>query len=180
MTRRSRKPPPWREKMQVGPASEEGRHIGPVVSEVQFDKIQALIQKGIDEGARLVAGGPGRPDGFNRGFYVRPTIFADVTNDMTIAREEIFGPVLSILPFEGEEDAVAMANDTRYGLTNYVQSQDPERRKRLARVLNSGMVEMNGGAPGSAPAARRARRQFEPARPSTALPRSVCQWRGAR
>jgi aldehyde dehydrogenase (NAD+) len=138
------------QKMQVGPASAAGRHMGPVVSEVQYGRVQALIEKGIAEGARLTAGGPGRPDGFNRGFFVRPTIFADVTNDMTIAQEEIFGPVLSILPFEGEEDAVAMANDTRYGLTNYVQSQDPERRKRLARVLNSGMVEMNGVSMGPA------------------------------
>jgi aldehyde dehydrogenase (NAD+) len=128
----------------VGPASEEGRHIGPVVNAVQFDKIQDLIQKGIDEGARLVAGGPGRPDGLNRGFFVRPTVFADVTNDMTIAREEIFGPVLSIIPFETEEEGLAIANDTPYGLTNYVQSQDPARLKRLALSLRSGMVEMNG------------------------------------
>ena len=128
----------------VGPASEEGRHIGPVVNAVQFGKIQDLIQNGIDEGARLVAGGTGRPEGFNRGFYVRPTVFADVTNDMTIAREEIFGPVLSIIPFDSEEDGVAMANDTDYGLTNYVQTQDGARANRLARQLRSGMVEMNG------------------------------------
>ena len=86
------------EKVTVGPASEEGRHIGPVVNELQWGKIQALIEKGIAEGAKLVAGGPGRPEGMNRGFYVRPTVFADVNNDMTIAREEIFGPVLSIIP----------------------------------------------------------------------------------
>ncbi|MEM6588525.1 MAG: aldehyde dehydrogenase family protein [Pseudomonadota bacterium] len=128
----------------VGPASEEGRHIGPVVNAVQFGKIQDLIQKGIDEGARLVAGGTGRPEGFNRGFYVRPTVFADVNNDMTIAREEIFGPVLSIIPFDTEEEGVAMANDTDYGLTNYVQTQDGARANRLARQLRSGMVEMNG------------------------------------
>ncbi|MCR9125036.1 MAG: aldehyde dehydrogenase family protein [Rhodobacteraceae bacterium] len=131
-------------KVTVGPASEDGRHIGPVVNEVQFNKIQALIQKGIDEGARLVAGGVGRPDGLNRGFYVKPTVFADVTNDMTIAREEIFGPVLSIMKFETEEEAVAIANDTPYGLTNYVQTQDGARANRMARVLRSGMVEMNG------------------------------------
>jgi aldehyde dehydrogenase (NAD+) len=131
-------------KVTVGPASEEGRHIGPVVNEVQFNKIQDLIQKGIDEGARLVAGGTGRPDGLNRGFYVKPTVFADVTNDMTIAQEEIFGPVLSILKFETEEEAVKIANDTVYGLTNYVQSSDGARRNRLARQLRSGMVEMNG------------------------------------
>ncbi|MDD9719278.1 aldehyde dehydrogenase family protein [Sulfitobacter sp. PR48] len=131
-------------KITVGPASEEGRHIGPVVNEVQFNKIQDLIQKGIDEGARLVAGGTGRPDGLNRGFFVKPTVFADVTPDMTIAREEIFGPVLSIMKFDTEEQAVEIANDTVYGLTNYVQSSDGTRRNRLARRLRSGMVEMNG------------------------------------
>jgi aldehyde dehydrogenase (NAD+) len=128
----------------VGPASEEGRHIGPVVNEVQWGKIQALIEKGIEEGAKLVAGGPGRPEGLNRGFYVRPTVFADVNNEMTIAREEIFGPVLSIIPFDTEEEAVEIANDTPYGLTNYVQTQDSARANRLATQLRSGMVEMNG------------------------------------
>jgi aldehyde dehydrogenase (NAD+) len=127
----------------VGPASEEGKHIGPVVSEVQFNKIQGLIEKGMSE-ARLVAGGLGRPDGLNRGYYVKPTVFADVTNDMTIAQEEIFGPVLSIIPFETEEEAVAIANDTPYGLTNYVQTQDDDLRRRVARRLRSGMVETNG------------------------------------
>ncbi|MGJ8605628.1 MAG: aldehyde dehydrogenase family protein [Marivita sp.] len=131
-------------KVSVGPASAEGRHIGPVVNAAQWHKIQDLIQKGIDEGARLVTGGVGRPEGLNKGFYVRPTVFADVTNDMTIAREEIFGPVLSIMKFDTEEDAVTIANDTVYGLTNYVQSQDAARRNRLARQLRSGMVEMNG------------------------------------
>ncbi|SHI02989.1 aldehyde dehydrogenase family protein [Marivita hallyeonensis] len=131
-------------KVTVGPASAEGRHMGPVVNATQWQKIQDLIQKGIEEGARLVAGGPGRPDGLNKGFYVRPTVFADVTNDMTIAREEIFGPVLSILKFDTEEEAVQIANDTPYGLTNYVQSSDGARRNRLARQLRSGMVEMNG------------------------------------
>jgi len=127
----------------VGPASEEGRHIGPVVSEVQFNKIQGLIEKGMSE-ARMVAGGLGRPDGLNRGYYVKPTVFADVTNDMTIAQEEIFGPVLSIIPFETEEEAVAIANDTPYGLTNYVQTDDDDKRRRVARRLRSGMVETNG------------------------------------
>ncbi|WP_323770580.1 aldehyde dehydrogenase family protein [Antarctobacter sp.] len=136
-------------KVTVGPASEAGRHIGPVVNGSQWEKIQALIEKGIAEGARLVAGGPGRPEGFNKGFYVRPTIFADVTNDMTIAQEEIFGPVLSILKFENEEEAVQIANDTPYGLTNYVQSSDPARTKRLARQLRSGMVELNGESRGA-------------------------------
>jgi aldehyde dehydrogenase (NAD+) len=131
-------------KVSVGPASAEGRHIGPVVNASQWQKIQDLIQKGIDEGARLVTGGLGRPEGLNKGFYVRPTVFADVTNDMTIAREEIFGPVLSIMKFDTEDEAVQIANDTVYGLTNYVQSQDGARRNRLARQLRSGMVEMNG------------------------------------
>ncbi|MDP4991561.1 MAG: aldehyde dehydrogenase family protein [Marivita lacus] len=131
-------------KVSVGPASAEGRHIGPVVNATQWQKIQDLIQQGIDEGARLVTGGLGRPEGLNKGFYVRPTVFADVTNDMTIAREEIFGPVLSIMKFDTEEDAVRIANDTVYGLTNYVQSEDGARRNRLARQLRSGMVEMNG------------------------------------
>ena len=130
--------------VQVGDSHAEGRHIGPVVNELQWNKIQGLIQKGIDEGARLVAGGPGRPEGFNKGFYVRPTVFADVNNQMTIAREEIFGPVLSIIPFDTEEEAVEIANDTVYGLTNYVQTQDGARANRLARVLRSGMVQMNG------------------------------------
>jgi aldehyde dehydrogenase (NAD+) len=130
--------------IQVGAASEPGRHMGPVVSQLQFDKIQSLIQTGIDEGARLAAGGTGRPEGVNRGYFVRPTVFADVSNDMTIAREEIFGPVLSIIPFDSEDEAVGIANDTPYGLTNYVQSQDGARRNRVARRLRSGMVEMNG------------------------------------
>lgn len=131
-------------KMTVGSAHDEGRHIGPVVNELQWGKIQALIQAGIDEGARLVAGGTGRPDGLNRGFYVKPTVFADVNNDMDIARTEIFGPVLTIIPFDTEEQAVEIANDTPYGLTNYVQTQDGARANRMARVLRSGMVEMNG------------------------------------
>ncbi|MDJ0934292.1 MAG: aldehyde dehydrogenase family protein [Kiloniellales bacterium] len=129
---------------QVGLASDAGRHIGPAVSRAQFDKIQNLIQVGIDEGARLVAGGVGRPEGTNRGYFVRPTVFADVSNDMTIAREEIFGPVLSIIPFETEDEAIAIANETTYGLTNYVQSEDGAKRNRVARRLRSGMVEMNG------------------------------------
>ena len=128
----------------VGPSSQAGSHIGPVISAAQFGKIQGLIEKGIAEGALLVAGGTGLPAGFNRGYYVQPTVFADVSNDMTIAREEIFGPVLSIIPFDGEEEAVSIANDTPYGLTNYVQSQDDQRRNRVARRLRSGMVEMNG------------------------------------
>ncbi len=133
----------------VATAHQPGRHIGPVVSKAQWDKIQDLIQQGIDEGARLVAGGTGLPEGVNRGYFVRPTVFADVSNDMTIAQQEIFGPVLSIIPFDTEEEAVRIANDTPYGLTNYVQSQDGARRNRVARQLRSGMVEMNGESRGA-------------------------------
>jgi len=132
------------ESIKVSSGHEVGRHIGPVVSEVQFDKIQNLINKGVEEGAKLVAGGPGRPEGLNRGYYVKPTVFADVTQNMTIYNEEIFGPVLSIMPFTNEDHAVELANDTNYGLTNYVQSEDNEKRNRVARRLRSGMVEMNG------------------------------------
>lgn len=128
---------------RVGPASEQGQHIGPVVSEAQFDKIQGLIEVGIGE-ARLTAGGLGRPDGLNRGFYVKPTVFADVTNDMTIAQEEIFGPVLSILKFDTVDEAIAIANDTPYGLTNYIQTPDVEKRQYVSRRVRSGMVENNG------------------------------------
>ncbi|MEO1504976.1 MAG: aldehyde dehydrogenase family protein, partial [Pseudomonadota bacterium] len=135
--------------VKVGATNEAGRHIGPVVSAAQFDKIQGLIQTGVDEGARLAAGGIGRPEGVNRGYYVRPTVFADVTNQMTIAREEIFGPVLSIIPFDTEDEAVSIANDTPFGLTNYVQSQDGAKRNRVARRLRSGMVEMNGQSRGA-------------------------------
>ncbi len=132
----------------VGPASHKGNHIGPVVNAAQWEKIQSLIETGIKEGARLVAGGLGRPEGLNKGYFVRPTVFADVKPGMTIEREEIFGPVLSIIPFDTEEEAVRIANDTPYGLTNYVQSQDGPRRNRLARALRSGMVEMNGQSRG--------------------------------
>ncbi|WP_116132682.1 aldehyde dehydrogenase family protein [Tropicimonas sp. IMCC34043] len=132
------------EAIGVAPASLEGDHIGPLVSEAQWHKVQDLIQKGIDEGARLVAGGTGRPEGLNRGFFARPTVFADVTPDMTIAREEIFGPVLSIIPFETEEDGVRIANDTVYGLTNYAQTQDKARLRRMARELRAGMIHLNG------------------------------------
>jgi len=129
---------------KVGSPADEGGHIGPLVSETQFNKVQGLIDTAIGEGARLVAGGPGRPEGFNRGYFVRPTVFADVTNDMTIAREEVFGPVLSIIAFDGEEEAIRIANDTPYGLAAYVQTGSPERAKRVARQLRSGMVLING------------------------------------
>lgn len=134
--------------VKVGNPAEDGDHIGPLVSEAQFDKVQGLIEIAIKEGARLVAGGPGRPEGFNRGYYVRPTVFADVSNDMTIAREEVFGPVLAMIPFDSEEEAVAIANDTPYGLSSYIQSGDPERIRRVARQLRSGMVQVNGKSRG--------------------------------
>ena len=130
--------------MKVGDPKKEGEHIGPVVSEVQYEKIQSLIQKGIDEGAKLVAGGVGKPDGIDKGYFVKPTAFADVNNQMEIARTEIFGPVLSIIPFENEEEAINIANDTDYGLTNYIQTKDKEKANRVARRLRSGMVDVNG------------------------------------
>jgi len=128
----------------VGDPRDEGTTIGPVVSKAQFDKIQRLIEQGIAEGARLVAGGPGRPEHLNRGYYVRPTVFADVRNDMTIAREEIFGPVLSILPYRDEEEAIAIANDTIYGLSSYVTSGDLDHARAVARRIRAGMVHING------------------------------------
>ncbi len=128
----------------VNDPSMNGRHLGPVVNNMQFDKIQGLIETGASE-ARLVAGGLGRPEGLNRGFYIRPTVFADVNNDMTIAREEVFGPVLAIIPFDTEEEAVQIANDTVYGLTNYVQTQDADKASRVARRMRTGMVRINGG-----------------------------------
>ena len=137
------------EGTEINISSIEGRHIGPVVSQAQYDKIQRLIQQGIDQGARLVAGGPGRPEGLERGYFVRPTVFADVSNDMQIAREEIFGPVLSIIPFDSEQEAIEIANDTVYGLTNYIQTQDNARAKRVARQLRSGIVEINGHSLGA-------------------------------
>ena len=121
----------------------EGDHIGPVISETQYNKIQGLIKKGIDEGANLIAGGPGKPDGLEDGYYVKPTVFADVNNNMEIARTEIFGPVLSVIPFETEQEAIEIANDTPYGLTNYIQTEDQEKVKRVARKLRSGMIVAN-------------------------------------
>ena len=131
-------------KAKVGDPFAEGTTMGPVVSEVQFNKIQALIQKGIDEGATLVTGGVGRPEGLNRGYFVRPTVFANVTNEMTIAREEIFGPVLSILPYDTEADAIRQANDTVYGLSGYVQSGNIEHARKVASQLRTGNVHLNG------------------------------------
>ena len=131
-------------KMKVDISSKKGDHIGPVVSKTQFDKIQGLIQSGIDEGATLAAGGPNRPKGLAKGYFVQPTIFADVSNDMRIAKEEIFGPVLSIIPFETEEEAIAITNDTSYGLGNYLQTEDKEKARRVASQVRSGCVYING------------------------------------
>ncbi len=128
----------------VDVASKQGKHLGPLVSKVQFDKVQNLIQAGIDEDAKLVVGGTGKPEGLETGYFVKPTIFADVNNQMTIARTEIFGPVLSIIPFDTEEEAIEIANDTPYGLTNYIQTQDPEKAKRVSKKLLSGIIEVNG------------------------------------
>ncbi|MEM1144497.1 MAG: aldehyde dehydrogenase family protein [Pseudomonadota bacterium] len=132
----------------VGDPAGEGTDIGPVVSEIQFNKIQGLIQKGIDEGAKLVAGGTGRPDGLESGYYVKPTVFSEGNNQMTIAREEIFGPVLLMIPYETEEEAIEMANDTPYGLAGYVQSGDIEHARRVARQIRAGNIHLNGSAGG--------------------------------
>ena len=134
----------YTENFEVGDPKKEGEHIGPVISETQYNKIQTLIKKGIDEGAKLIAGGPGKPEGLQKGYFVKPTVFADVNNNMEVARTEIFGPVLSVMPFETEEEAIEIANDTPYGLTNYIQTKDPEKVKRVARKLRSGMVDVNG------------------------------------
>jgi aldehyde dehydrogenase (NAD+) len=122
-----------------------------VVSKVQFDKIQGLIQKGIDEGATLVAGGTGRPDGLKKGYYVKPTVFANVTNNMTIAREEIFGPVLTILGYDNLDQAVEIANDTEYGLAGYVAAADVDKARAVARKIRSGWVVINDGFDFNAP-----------------------------
>ena len=136
----------------MAPGEAERGAIGPLANANQFQKVQAMIQKGIDEGATLAAGGVGRPEGFNRGYYVKPTVFANVTNDMVIAREEIFGPVLTILPYDTEEDAIRIANDTVYGLSGYVQSGSVERARAAAKRIRAGNVHINGaGADFKAP-----------------------------
>ncbi|MEM8701448.1 MAG: aldehyde dehydrogenase family protein [Pseudomonadota bacterium] len=131
----------------VGDPAEPGSHIGPVISELQYERIQGHIERGIADGARLVAGGPGKPEGHETGYFVKPTVFAGVTNQMSIARNEIFGPVLVMIPFETEEEAIQMANDTPYGLAAYIQTGDPERAKRVSRKLRAGSVYVNGASP---------------------------------
>ncbi len=133
------------EATKVGDPVQEGDHIGPLFDRIQWDRVQEKITRGIDEGARPVAGGPGRPPEMNTGWYVRPTVFADVTNNMTIAREEIFGPVLSIIPAADEDEAIAIANDTPYGLAAYIQTGDRDRAERVAARLRAGSVHVNGG-----------------------------------
>lgn len=136
----------------VGRPADPKAKIGPLVSQVQWDKVQGYINKGISEGARLIAGGPGKPEGLDDGFFVKPTVFADVNNKMTIAQEEIFGPVLSIIAYEGDAEGIAIANDTLYGLNNAVGSVDQERAMKVARQLRSGTVMINGtGGPPDAP-----------------------------
>jgi len=171
--------------LAVDLASKHGAHIGPLVSDTQYARVQDLIGKAIDEGARLVAGGLGRPANLNRGYFVRPTVFADVNNNMTIAREEIFGPVLSIIPFDTEAEAIAIANDTPYGLSNYVQTRDGAKRNRVALKLKSGMVEMNGvsraaGAPfGGVKASGRAREGGVWGIEEFLEPKAVSGWSGS-
>jgi len=135
------------EAVKVGDPGADGTTMGPLASEAQFDKVQRLIKKGIEEGAELVTGGAGRPEGIQKGYFVKPTVFANVKNSMTIAREEIFGPVLSIIPYDNDDDAVRIANDTPYGLSGYVTSGDLEHARRIAKRIRSGNVHVNGAQP---------------------------------
>lgn len=136
------------ESVVVGDPAAEGTTMGPVVSEVQFNKIQGLIQAGIDEGAKLVTGGTGRPDGINKGYFIKPTVFSQVNNQMTVAAEEIFGPVLVMIPYETEEEAIQIANDTPYGLAGYVQSGDIDHARKVASQIRAGNVNINGESGG--------------------------------
>ena len=131
------------ENVVVDQPTKEGGHLGPLSSRIQFDKVQGLIKKGIEEGANLIAGGPGKPNGLDVGYFVKPTVFAGVSNDMTIAQEEIFGPVLTMIPFDTEEQAIEIANDTPYGLAAYFSTTSEERAARVARQLRAGMVSVN-------------------------------------
>jgi len=131
-------------KIKVDSPEKSGDHIGPVVSKVQYDKIINLIDLGIKEGANLACGGSDRPKDLNKGYYIQPTIFSNVTNNMEIAKSEIFGPVLSIISFDSEEEAIQIVNDTEYGLANYIQTSDIEKARRVAKRLRSGVVYING------------------------------------
>jgi aldehyde dehydrogenase (NAD+) len=128
---------------KVGDPFSETTHLGPLASKAQFEKVQRLITQGIEEGAKLIAGGLGRPEGINKGYFVKPTVFAEVSNHMTIAREEIFGPVLCMIPYEDEDDAIRIANDTPYGLSGFVSSGDLEHARRVAKRFRSGNVHIN-------------------------------------
>jgi aldehyde dehydrogenase (NAD+) len=132
------------ESVRVGDPLDPQTTMGPLVSKTQFDKVQGLIERGIQEGATVVCGGAGRPAGFNRGYFVRPTVFADVKPEMAIAREEIFGPVLSMFIYDTEKEAIALANDTTYGLAGYVQSGDVKRARRVAAQIRAGRIYVNG------------------------------------
>ena len=132
------------DSLTVGDPNDAGTDLGPVVNKTQWEKIQKLIEIGIEEGATLAAGGPGRPQGLNKGYFVRPTVFADVKPEMTISREEIFGPVLSIIPYRSEDEAVEIANDTPYGLAGYVWSGDIARARAVAKRIRAGNVNLNG------------------------------------
>jgi aldehyde dehydrogenase (NAD+) len=136
------------ESVVVGDPTEESTTMGPVVSKVQFDKIQTLIEKGIEEGAKVVTGGAGRPQGLDKGYFIQPTVFSGVNNEMTIAREEIFGPVLAMIPYETEEEAIRIANDTPYGLAGYVQSGDIDHARSVASKIRAGNVHINGASGG--------------------------------
>ena len=136
------------ESVKVGDPSADGTTMGPVVSEVQFNKIQGLIEAGIKEGAKLVTGGPGRPEGIEKGYFVRPTVFSEANNEMTIAREEIFGPVLTMIPYDSEEEAIRIANDTPYGLAGYVQSGDIAHARKVAARIRAGNIAVNGAGAG--------------------------------
>ncbi len=135
------------ERFVVGPTEDPATQLGPLVNRSQFERAQKLVQRGIDEGARLLTGGTGRPEGVSQGYYMKPTVFTDVDPDMVIAREEIFGPVLSIIPYDTEENAIAIANDTPYGLAAYVQSSDLARARNVGRQLRAGGVHLNYPAP---------------------------------
>ncbi|MEH6569021.1 MAG: aldehyde dehydrogenase family protein [Halioglobus sp.] len=136
------------ESVVVGDPAAEGTTMGPVVSEVQYNKIQGLIQAGIDEGAKLVTGGTGRPDGIDKGYFIRPTVFSEVNNEMTVAAQEIFGPVLVMIPYETEEEAIRIANDTPYGLAGYVQSGDIDHARKVASQIRAGNLNINGASGG--------------------------------
>ncbi len=136
------------ESVVLGDPAAEGTTMGPVVSEVQYNKIQGLLEKGVAEGAKVVCGGPGRPEGLDKGYFIKPTVFSNVTNDMTVAREEIFGPVLVMIPYDTEEEAIRVANDTEYGLAGYVQSGDIDHARKVAAKIRAGNVQINGASPG--------------------------------